>query len=72
MQNGVNTVDLGRKAKALRQSRGYTLEDVVTRTDFTVSWLSKLENGLLTPSLDGLVTDAAAVACYRVNAGGTG
>lgn len=63
MQNGVNTVDLGRKAKALRQSRGYTLEDVVTRTDFTVSWLSKLENGLLTPSLDGLVRLAQVLEC---------
>ena len=63
MHNGVNTVDLGRKAKALRQLRGYTLEDVVTRTDFTVSWLSKLENGLLTPSLEGLVRLAQVLEC---------
>jgi len=63
MSNGVNTVELGRKAKTLRQSRGFTLEDVVTRTEFTVSWLSKLENGLLTPSLDGLVRLAEVLEC---------
>lgn len=63
MPNGVNTVELGRKAKSLRQSRGLTLEDVVTRTEFTVSWLSKLENGLLTPSLDGLVRLAEVLEC---------
>ena len=63
MTNGVNTVELGRKAKALRLSRGMTLEDVVTRTDFTVSWLSKLENGLLTPSLEGLVRLAEVLDC---------
>lgn len=63
MTNGVNTVDLGRKAKSLRQLRGMTLEDVVSRTDFTVSWLSKLENGLLTPSLEGLVRLAEVLEC---------
>jgi transcriptional regulator with XRE-family HTH domain len=63
MNNGVNIVDLGRKAKALRQLRGLTLEDVVTRTEFTISWLSKLENGLLTPSLDGLVRLAQVLEC---------
>jgi len=63
MSNGVNTVELGRKAKALRQSRGMTLDEVVSRTNFTVSWLSKLENGLLTPSLDGLVRLAKVLEC---------
>ncbi len=63
MRNGVNTVDLGRKAKTLRQARGLTLEDVVSRTEFTVSWLSKLENGLLKPSLDGLVRLAEVLEC---------
>lgn len=63
MSHGVNTVELGRKAKAMRQARGMTLEDVVSRTDFTVSWLSKLENGLLTPSLDGLVRLAEVLEC---------
>jgi transcriptional regulator with XRE-family HTH domain len=63
MAGGINTLDLGRRAKSLRQARGLTLEDVVSRTDFTVSWLSKLENGLLTPSLDGLVRLAEVLEC---------
>jgi len=63
MANGINTVDLGRKAKTMRQARGMTLEEVVSRTDFTVSWLSKLENGLLTPSLEGLVRLAEVLEC---------
>jgi len=40
-----------------------TLEEVVSRADFTVSWLSKLENGQLTPSLEGLVKLAEALEC---------
>ena len=40
-----------------------TLEDVVGRTDFTVSWLSKVENGLLAPSLEGLVRLADVLEC---------
>lgn len=63
MSNAVNTAELGRKAKALRLARGMTLDDVVSRTEFTVSWLSKLENGLLTPSLDGLVRLAQVLEC---------
>lgn len=47
----------------MRLSRRLTLEEVVSRTGFTVSWLSKLENGLLTPSLDGLVKLAQALEC---------
>jgi len=59
----VNLADLGRRAKALRLARQLTLDDVVSRTDFTVSWLSKLENGLLTPSLEGLARLATALDC---------
>jgi transcriptional regulator with XRE-family HTH domain len=40
-----------------------TLEDVVGRTDFTASWLSKIENGLLAPSLEGLVRLAEVLEC---------
>ena len=40
-----------------------TLEDVVSRTEFTVSWLSKLENGQLSPSLEGLVRLADVLEC---------
>ena len=44
-------------------ARRLTLEEVVSRAQFTVSWLSKLENGQLTPSLDGLVKLAEVLEC---------
>lgn len=55
MPSTVNIADLGRRVRAMRLARKMTLEDVVAKTEFTVSWLSKLENGLLSPSLEGLV-----------------
>ena len=63
MSNSVNLVDLGRRARAARIARRLTLEEVVSRAKFTVSWLSKLENGQLTPSLDGLVKLAEVLEC---------
>lgn len=63
MANSVNLADLGRRVRAFRLARRMTLEDVVSRTDFTVSWLSKLENGQLTPSLEGLVRLAEVLQC---------
>lgn len=59
----LNLADLGRRARAARLARRLTLEEVVSRTGLTVSWLSKLENGLLSPSLDALVSLAAALEC---------
>jgi len=59
----VNLVDLGRRARAARMVRRLTLEDVVSRADFTISWLSKLENGQLSPSLEGLVKLAQVLEC---------
>jgi len=63
MPANVNLADLGRRVRAARLARRLTLEEVVSRADFTVSWLSKLENGQLTPSLDGLVKLAAVLEC---------
>ena len=63
MNHAVNLADLGRRIRAARIARRLTLEEVVSRTSFTVSWLSKLENGLLTPSLEGLVTLANVLEC---------
>ena len=63
MQHTVNLADLGRRVRTARLSRRLTLEDVVSRTDFTVSWLSKLENGQLAPSLEGLVRLANVLGC---------
>lgn len=59
----LNLADLGRRVRAARVARRLTLEQVVSRTDFTVSWLSKVENGLLAPSLEGLVRLAEVLEC---------
>jgi len=63
MTTSVNLADLGRRVRAARLARRLTLDEVVSRAQFTVSWLSKLENGLLTPSLDGLVKLAEVLEC---------
>jgi transcriptional regulator with XRE-family HTH domain len=63
MNSSINLVDLGRRIRAARLARRLTLEEVVSRADFTVSWLSKLENGLLAPSLEGLVRLGEVLEC---------
>jgi hypothetical protein len=63
MSQFVNLSDLGRRARAARLARRLTLEEVVKRAEFTVSWLSKLENGQLAPSLEGLVKLADVLEC---------
>ena len=63
MNHSLNLADLGRRVRAARVARQLTLEEVVSRTNFTISWLSKLENGQLSPSLDGLVKIAAVLEC---------
>lgn len=63
MPASVNLADLGRRVRAARLARHLTLDEVVSRADFTVSWLSKLENGQLSPSLDGLVKLADVLEC---------
>lgn len=59
----INLEDLGRRIRTIRLSRQLTLEEVVARAEFTVSWLSKLENGQLTPSLEGLVKLSDVLDC---------
>ena len=63
MNHTVNLTDLGRRVRSARLARRLTLEEVVSRTDFTISWLSKLENGQLAPSLEGLVRLAQVLEC---------
>ena len=59
----LNLNTLGRQIRAARVAKRLTLEEVVSRTGFTISWLSKIENGLLAPSLEGLVRLAEALEC---------
>ncbi len=63
MPTPLNLTDLGRRVRAVRLARRLTLEEVVSQAKFTVSWLSKLENGQLTPSLEGLVKLAEVLEC---------
>lgn len=63
MPMAVNLRALGRRIRAARLARQLTLDDVVSRAEFTVSWLSKVENGLLAPSLEGLVRIAEILEC---------
>lgn len=63
MPSTINLATLGRRIRDARLARKLTLESVVARTGFTVSWLSKLENGQLSPSLEGLVSLADALGC---------
>ena len=63
MSCSLNLADLGRRVRAIRTARQLTLEEVVGRSGFTVSWLSKLETGQLSPSLEGLVRLAETLEC---------
>jgi transcriptional regulator with XRE-family HTH domain len=63
MSQFVNLADLGSRIRAVRLARRLTLDEVVKRAEFTVSWLSKLENGQLSPSLEGLVKLADVLEC---------
>lgn len=51
----MNLVELGQRIRALRTERGMTLDEVVARSGLTKSWLSKVENFRVTPSLPGLI-----------------
>lgn len=59
--DAMNLVELGQRIRALRIERGMTLEDVVARSGLTRSWLSKVENFRVTPSLHGLLEIAGAL-----------
>jgi transcriptional regulator with XRE-family HTH domain len=57
----MNLVELGQKIRALRIERDMTLDDVVARSGLTRSWLSKVENFRVTPSLPALMEIARAL-----------
>ncbi len=50
----MNLIELSQRLKHLRLERGFSLEEVATRAGQTRSWLSKVENFRITPSLAAL------------------
>ncbi len=59
---------LGKKLKAARRERGYSLEELARRTGFSKSFLSQVENGKNSPSISGLtkITQALGIALSEV------
>lgn len=57
----MNLVELAQRIKARRLEKRLTLEAVASRTGLTRSWLSKVENFRVTPSLPALGQIAAAL-----------
>ncbi len=57
----MNLVELAQRIRALRRKQGLTLEQVASRTGLTASWLSKVENFRVTPSLPALGQIAVAL-----------
>lgn len=57
----MNLVELAQRIKTLRLEKRLTLEEVASRTGLTRSWLSKVENFRVTPSLPALGQIAAAL-----------
>jgi transcriptional regulator with XRE-family HTH domain len=58
----MNLVELAQRIRTMRLDRRLTLEEVASRTGLTRSWLSKVENFRLTPSLPALGQIAAALS----------
>lgn len=50
----MNLVELSQRIRRLRTERGLTLEELAAQCDQTRSWLSKVENFRITPSLSAL------------------
>ncbi|RCS54894.1 XRE family transcriptional regulator [Bremerella cremea] len=57
----MNLVELAERIRALRIDQRLTLEEVASRTGLTRSWLSKVENFRVTPSLPALAEIARAL-----------
>ena len=57
----VSSTSLGADLRALRKARGMTLNDLATRLDRSVGWLSQVERDLSTPSITDLRHVAAAL-----------
>ena len=57
----MDLLELSQRIRAIRQALGLTLEQVATRAGATRSWLSKVENFRITPSLPALGQIAVAL-----------
>ena len=57
----MNLVELAQRIKLLRVQQSLTLEEVAQRTGLTRSWLSKVENFRVTPSLPALAQIAQSL-----------
>ena len=57
----MNLIELAANLKAARLAKGMTLEDVASRAGLTRSWLSKVENFRVTPSLPALASISQAL-----------
>jgi len=60
MQDGDHSAALGRDLRALRKSRGLTLNELATNIGRSVGFLSQIERGLSAPSIRDLRTLATA------------
>jgi transcriptional regulator with XRE-family HTH domain len=67
----MNLVELAQRIKALRLERKLTLQEVAERTGLTRSWLSKVENFRVTPSLPALghIAEALGTTVAQLVAG---
>ena len=59
--HSMNLVELAQRIRSLRLDRRMTLEEVASQTGLTRSWLSKVENFRVTPSLPALGQIAKAL-----------
>lgn len=57
----MNLIELAANLKSARLEKGLTLEDVASRAGLTRSWLSKVENFRVTPSLPALASISEAL-----------
>lgn len=67
----MNLVELAQRIRTTRKDQRLTLEEVASRTGLTRSWLSKVENFRVTPSLPALgkIAEALGVSVADLVAG---
>lgn len=56
IEPGATEIALGRKLRALRERRRFTIEQVAERTGFSKGYISRVERDLTSPSVQSLVT----------------